>query len=262
MNSSGAVLFLHGQPGSARDWDPVLAALSGLEVAIVLERPGWDGRSATDLAGNARAALAALDGRGAKRAVVVGHSFGGAVAAWLAVHHPERVTALVLAAPSANRRSLYALDHVLGWPLAGPLLSSGVLASAGLMLGWTPARRSIAKRLGLDERYLGALARLLAKPSSWRAFVVEQRALIRGIPQLEARLGHISAPTVIVAGAADQIVPIAASRALAGQIPGAELVLVPRAGHLLPLRHPERLAKIIAGLAGCRLGLTCPGGRG
>lgn len=50
---------------------------------------------------------------------------------------------------------------------------------------------------------------------------------------------------MIVAGAADRIVPTAAAEALAGQIPGAELVLLRRAGHLLPHRHAERLAEII-----------------
>jgi pimeloyl-ACP methyl ester carboxylesterase len=59
----------------------------------------------------------------------------------------------------------------------------------------------------------------------------------------------MSAPTVIRAGAADRIVPATANRALADQIPGAELVLMRRAGHLLPHRHADRLAEVIAEFA-------------
>jgi pimeloyl-ACP methyl ester carboxylesterase len=246
LSRDGAVLLLHGQPGSARDWDPLLAALGGSIEAIAPDRPGWDGRGgATDLSGNAEAAIGALDARGIERAVVVGHSFGGAVAAWLALRHRDRVSALVLAAPSANARALYALDYLLAAPLVGPLLSAAVLGAAGAALGFGPARRRLADHHGLEERYLRSLARLLVSPASWRAFVVEQRALVRDLPDIDNQLHRIVTPTVVVAGAADRIVPTAANEALAAQIPGAEFVLLRRAGHLLPHRQPERLAEII-----------------
>jgi pimeloyl-ACP methyl ester carboxylesterase len=237
-----AVLLLHGQPGSARDWDRVLDALGPGTDVLAVDRPGWDGRSdATDLEGNAAAAIAALDARDISRAVVVGHSFGGAVAAWLAVHHPERLAALILAAPSANARAMYALDRVLASKLAG----AAFVAGAGAALSVSPLRRAIAAHAHLDESYLRGVAQLLRRRSSWDAFVVEQRALLDGIPQLEPRLDRIATPTVIVAGAADRIVPTAAAELLAQQIPGARLVLLRRAGHLLPHRHADKLAEII-----------------
>jgi pimeloyl-ACP methyl ester carboxylesterase len=155
------------------------------------------------------------------------------------------VRALVLAAPSANALALSPIDRVLAAPIAGATMVAG--ASAALSLA--PVRRAAAARLQLDERYLRGLAKLLARPASWRAFVSEQRALIRGIPQLEPQLDRIAAPTVILAGAADRVVPPAAATGLAGQIPGAELVLIEHAGHLLPHQHAGRLAGIIRDLA-------------
>jgi pimeloyl-ACP methyl ester carboxylesterase len=62
---------------------------------------------------------------------------------------------------------------------------------------------------------------------------------------LEARLGEVQAPTTIMAGTADRVVPIEAARALASQIPGAELVEVKRRGHLLPQRSARELARLI-----------------
>jgi pimeloyl-ACP methyl ester carboxylesterase len=240
------VLLLHGQPGSARDWDGVVAALGPGVATVSFDRPGWDGaRPPTGLAGNARAALATLDARGIERATVVGHSFAGGVAAWLAVEHPDRVSSLVLAAPSANAASLYQFDRWLAAPIAGELASAAMLGIAGLALITAPLRRRLARELGLDDRYLGDTAQRLLRPGAWRSFIVEQRALIAELPQLEPRLSRITASTTILAGAEDRIVPPSSLRLLADQIPEARLELLARAGHLLPLRHPAELAEVI-----------------
>lgn len=236
------VLLLHGQPGSSRDWEQVVQAL-GLRESIAPDRPGWDGvRGATDLAGNARAALLALDARVLERAIVVGHSFGGAVAAWIAVHHPERVAGLVLVAPSANPSSLYPLDRLLAAPVAGDVLSAGLLGAAGLGLSVGYVRRV----LGLDDAYLAYAGRRFRSPAAWRSFVVEQRALVSELPRLESELGRITAATRIVTGTEDRIVPISSLRRLSASIPEAKLVLIQGAGHLLPLRRPEAVAEAIA----------------
>ncbi len=219
--------------------------------AIAIDRPGWDGRtSPTDLPGNVRAAIAALDRQDVERATVVGHSLGAAVAAWMAVDHPERVAALVLTSPAANLASLYALDRWLAAPVAGYLASVAALAGLGLALTAGPVRRRIADDLAVDDSHLETAGRRLLSPAAWRAFTSEQRALVRDLPALEDRLGQISVPTTIVAGSADRIVPRDAAQRLADQVPGAELVLLPDAGHLLPFQHARRLAEIIAGRDG------------
>ncbi|MGA2924708.1 MAG: alpha/beta fold hydrolase [Solirubrobacteraceae bacterium] len=249
MSAAPPALLLHGQPGGRRDWDGVAGALGSRAIAI--DRPGWDGRSQpTDLAGNALAALAALDARGIERATVVGHSLGSAVAAWIAAEHPDRVAALVLAAPAANVASLGALDRWLAAPVVGYATGVASLAGPGLVLTVGPARRQIAARMAVEDRYLRAAGALLRAPAAWRAFTVEQRALVRDLPVLERRLGRIRAPTTIVAGAADRLVPLASARQLAAQIAGAELIVLDGAGHLMQLRHARRLAAIIA--AACR----------
>lgn len=143
-------LLLHGQPGGAADWDGVLAALDGRATAVAIDRPGWDGRSpARDLAGNARAALDVLDARGVERAAVVGHSLGAAIAAWLAVHHGERVSALVLVAPAANLAALGRLDRWLAAPGLAELSGATAMASLGLALSVDRVRERLASAVGL-----------------------------------------------------------------------------------------------------------------
>jgi pimeloyl-ACP methyl ester carboxylesterase len=209
-------------------------------------RPGWDGRSApASLAENAEAALAALDGAGVKRATVVGHSFGAAVAAWLAVDHPDRVAALVLASPAASVASLLPLDRLLATPVIGDVVGSAALASAGAVLAAAPLRGFVARRLSLDERYLRAAGRVLIRPATWRAFAAEQRMLVRDLPALDPRLADVTAPTTVAIGTADLIVPPSSARELAQRIPGAELVELEHATHLLPQLHARWLADVI-----------------
>jgi len=125
----------------------------------------------------------------------------------------------------------------------GPLLSAVALAGPGVAFAG-PLRSWAGARLGLDGDYLRAAARMLRAPWAWRSFLVEQRALIVQLPALESRLSQISAPTTIVIGSADRVVPPASAKLLARQIRGATLVPLRRAGHLLSLQHAERVAQI------------------
>jgi pimeloyl-ACP methyl ester carboxylesterase len=264
------VLLLHGQPGSARDWDRVIAALAERDAqarAIAVDRPGWDGRSpAGGLALSATAAVAALDAAGAERATVVGLSFGGAVAAWLAAEHPERVAAQVLVSPAANLASIQPVDRLLAAPLAGYLISAALMGGAAAALSARWVRRRLEAGFALPDEYLLAAARRLRSPAAWESFVVEQRALLRDLPDLEARLSRISVPTTIVLGTADTIVPVASGRRLAAQIPGAELVEIDGGHHVLPAEHPARLAEIIlaarSGAPGARAARSARGAAG
>jgi pimeloyl-ACP methyl ester carboxylesterase len=224
----------------------VRAAIGARARTIAINRPGWERDSAPSaVAGNADAALAALDAAGAEQAVVAGHSFGGAVAAWLAATNPERVRALVLAAPSANEESLEWLDRVLATRGLGYVASAAALAGSGLVLAARPVRARVARDLELEERYLRSAGRILLSPPAWHAFFLEQRQLIHDLPDLEARLGQIAAPTTIVIGKRDRVVPVESARRLAKQIARAELVELDRANHLLPQQRAERLAEII-----------------
>jgi pimeloyl-ACP methyl ester carboxylesterase len=245
-------LLLHGQPGGAADWDGVLAALSGRATALAIDRPGWDGHTrAQDLAGNARAALAAMNTHGIERAVVVGHSLGAAIAAWLAVHHADRVSALVLVAPAANLAALGRLDRWLAAPGLAELSGATSMAGLGLALSVERVRGWIAGTVGLSDGYLRGARTTLLRPAAWRSYAIEQRALVRDVTALEPELWRITASTTILFGDRDPIVSPRAPRRLAEQIPGARLLVRPGAGHLLPQRAPGFVAdEIVAALPG------------
>lgn len=198
---------------------------------------------------SAEAAVDALDAEGLERATIVGLSFGAGVAAWLAVEHPERVEALVLVSPAANTAALQPIDRLLAAPVAGYAASAALLAGAGLALSSRSVRRRLEARFALPDDYLRVAAGRLRGRSAWDSFYVEQRALLGDLPALEPRLHEIVAPTTVVLGTADTMVPVSASRALAEQIPGARLVEIEGGHHVLPAEHPDRLAEVILGAA-------------
>ncbi|MFZ1994568.1 MAG: alpha/beta fold hydrolase, partial [Solirubrobacteraceae bacterium] len=118
-----------------------------------------------------------------------------------------------------------------------------------LALAIAPVRRRIARTTRLNEAYLRTAGAAVRRPSAWRAYAAEQRALVRDLPELERRLDAISAPTTIIAGRDDRIVPARATRRLSQQIPGAQLQHSAAAGHLVPQRDPQLVvAAILAAL--------------
>ena len=94
------LVLLHGQPGSAADWLQLAGRLPAQLHAVAADRPGYGSSQlpAGGFAANAQAVLDDLDSRGIKRAVLVGHSYGGGVALSAASLAPHRVEAVVLLA--------------------------------------------------------------------------------------------------------------------------------------------------------------------
>lgn len=266
----------------ARDWQPVVDALVGASAGpagpagpavrvLVPDRPGWGScpDPATGIADNAEW----LESAGARvlgdeRVVVAGHSFGGGVAIRLALAHPNRVRALVLVSSIGSEEALSPLDRALARRVVGEGIVRGGVFAARRVSRFV--RRRLAASGGRDDGAPAAariensaLLRALAGDEpitdrAWRSFLVEQRALVEESRFLERSLPAVSVPTIVLAGSRDRIVPPAATRALAASIPGAELVTVHRAGHLLPVEAPE----VVAGAIRRYADLTGPGSMG
>ena len=110
-----AVVLLHGQPGSAADWEPLARLLEADYTVIVPDRPGYGrtGGRATGFRGNAAAVVDLLDRRGVASATIVAHSWSGGVAIALAEDNPDRVAGLVLVASVGPDERLDRLDRLL-----------------------------------------------------------------------------------------------------------------------------------------------------
>ena len=247
------MLLLHGQPGRAEDWDPVTGELATDHRVLVVDRPGYGGTTVPARSMGENAALAAelLADRGAAPAVVVGHSYGGGIALLLGARHPEAVAGLVLAASVGRAESVGAVDHLLAVPALGDALSAVGLFALGRVL---PRVGTLSSRLRghagawlqaslPDRRYAAGVSQ--AGLRLWRTFVAEQRALLAEIGEVERAAAGVRAPTVVVTGTWDVVVPPTVAAGLAAAVPGAELLTVARTGHFLPRDAPGVLADAV-----------------
>ena len=248
-----AVLALHGQPGLARDFAAVSSRLVADHRLLVPDRPGY-GASAGPALGMAEGAERMADllvERRAAPATVVGHSYGGGIAALLAARRPEVVSGLVLVASVGRAAALGLLDRALATPLLGEAMAATGLLAVGRLL---PHVRQVAGRVGgQGSSWISAslpdhgFAEVASSHGHgvWRTFAVEQRALVREIGDVEAALGALRVPTVVIAGLWDIVVAPAVSVSVATAVPGAQLVTLPRTGHFVPRDAPGSVAEAV-----------------
>ena len=248
-----AVLAVHGQPGLSGDWERVAARLIEDHRVLAVDRPGY-GRTTGDAVGmadNAEMLADLLVEREAAPAVVMGHSYGGGIAILMAARRPEVVRGLVLVGSVGRADSVNAMDHVLALPWAGEAFAAAGLLALGRVL---PHLRGLAAHVpGRRLRWLEASLpdHTYAETASgvgrrvWRSFVVEQRALVREIADVEAALELVLVPTVVMTGTWDVVVPPSVAASVAVAIAGSELESVARTGHFVPRDAPQQVARAV-----------------
>lgn len=181
--------------------------------------------------------LAVLDAAEVETAHVVGISMGGLIAQEIGLTAPERVRSLCLIATHPG------IAHAVMEPQAMAMLvqrgqwTPQEAAEASIPFNYAPGtpRERIeedwAVRLPLAATSTGYLAQVMGS-SRWDGY---------------DRIQGITAPTLVVHGELDALVPPQNGRTIAGRIPGAELVIIPDANHVLMTDQPENVSKVLVG---------------
>ena len=179
-----------------------------------------------------RDVLALLDSIGAQRISFCGLSLGGMVGMWLASEAPDRVERLVLCCTSAR----FAPDTFDS--RARTVRAEGVSAIADAVVErwFTPTFRE-----GSPEVAEWAWRMLLHTPDEGYASCCEA---VRDA-DLSGRLGTISTPTLVIAGADDPAAPPDKAELISGSIPNASLEVIPDAAHLANVEQPEAITQAI-----------------
>lgn len=242
------VVLVHGYSARILEWNLVWDELQakGFRVIAFDQRGhghstlGSDGVGSEPMAADVAAVLRHFDVRDG---VLVGHSMGGFVSIRAILDHPDltqRLRGLVLFATWAGRT----LDGAPQNRLQIPLLRYGILRKAlrnrtvatlfgAAQCGAHPSPAMVSVFVEFFNRHLDEHGPLLPIV---RAFSHED-----GYP----RLAEIAVPTAVMVGTGDRIMPPTHSRRLAEGIPGARLVQVPDAGHLLNWEAPEDLVNVV-----------------
>ena len=222
-------VLVHGLSGSARWWAPIVPALSDTHRVHLLDLPGFGrrrrGRARFDHAGAAAWLAEWMEAAGIERAHLVGHSLGGLICLRLAARNPERVDRLVVIAPPGVRDTSNPFRY--GYRLARTVVAGG---------------RTLVPMLVRDALHAGPVT--LAR-AAW--------TILRD--DIRAELPHVGAPTLLVWGADDRLIPPAVAEIFRSELPDARLLLVDRAGHVPMLEQPKTVATAVATfLAGSPVG--------
>lgn len=199
----------------------------------------------SDMARDTAALLHALK---IERAHVVGASLGGMIAQLLAVEHPERVATLTSVMSTTGNIRL-----PMARPEAGKVLFERLPAGAGLDEVIERSVR-VARIIGspawpASEERLRTRAAAAFRRSFYPEGAARQFAASIADGDRRERLKRIKAPTLVIHGTADPLIPVAGGRDTAAHVPGARLHEIEGMGHDLPLELVETLADLIAGHA-------------
>ncbi|HEY1528499.1 MAG TPA: alpha/beta fold hydrolase [Candidatus Angelobacter sp.] len=185
-------------------------------------------------------AAAALDAAGVESAHVFGLSMGGMIAQEFALQYPSRVRSLILGCTAAGGPTAIRAEKKVTDVLTGPAMGFEAMTQA-----MRPFVYDSSTPLPRIEEDLAIRRKWFPKPEAYMA-------QIQGIFAWEAysRLHNIAAPTLVIHGETDQLVPVGNGELIATRINGSKLVKLPKASHIFTTDQPESSLKSIMDFLG------------
>lgn len=245
--SAPAIVFGHSLLFDHRMWAPQVADLSRDFRCIAIDFKGHgqsdEPRSGMTMLEHAEDYGKVLDHLGIESAVFVGLSMGGMAAMPFALAHPSRVRALVLLDTSAEPE-----------PAAARAKNQAMAVTARLF-GISDFIMGRVNDLMWSKRFQQERPDLVAEWST-RVKALPRRAVYRAVGSVMGRKGigprlaDIRSPTLVIVGDEDKATSPATNRHIADTIPGAELKVLPRTGHIANLEEPELVTKLIRAFLG------------
>ncbi len=231
VGSGPPLVLVHGLRGESLVMLPLAARLAARGWRVVaVDLPGHghspDPREPMDIGRAARIVRDAIGALGLDRPPVAGHSLGGWIAAWLALETPGAVGAVGLVAAAGLP------FEPPPWPDLLPRTVAEARRGLRLLFADPPPRVPAPVLWFAARRRVDASLDLL-------------RSALSGRFLLDGLLPGMAVPALVVAGEEDRIVPLAAARGMAEELPGGRLEVVPRAGHMLVIEAPDRVAGIL-----------------
>lgn len=249
------LVLVHGAGCSLVHWPDGLVELLGRRHRVLRYDARDQGRSTTWPAGApdygmpdvVADVLALMDDEGFDRAHVLGVSGGGVIAQLLALDRPDRVAALTLVSSTPGSDGLPGMSQEMREFFDGGTREPDWADRDAVVAHLAELERPF-QRGGYDEDLERVIAeRTVDRSRDLRASTTNPYLVDPGPPWRD-RLGEIAAPTLVVHGADDPVFPLPHGEALAREIPHAELLVIPDAGHGVPPQRawPQLVARVEA----------------
>ena len=235
--SAPPVLMIHGYSSSTATWNNVAPRLAdaGFRVFMVdligfgfSEKPAWSDYTFDT---QARMIVRLMNRLGIGRAMLIGSSYGGGVAAAVALDNPERVEKLVLVSAACNDevRNL-AITKLVTLPFLGDVFTPFLNASKTYVRVRLRNSLASANYHLIDDDRIAGIMRPLQSADAHRALLVSLKNW--HAERIERNASDIKQPTLLVWGEDDKVIPIHNGRALRRLIPDSQLVVFKNCGHL------------------------------
>jgi pimeloyl-ACP methyl ester carboxylesterase len=253
------IVMLHGASSNLEIMrQPLGDILAENHRVILIDRPGHGWSTRARLADSTPAIQGrmideALEKLGVVRAVLVVHSWSGALGARMALDYPGRVAGLVLLAPVA-----YPWPGGVGWynrlvttPVIGPLLAYTITLPLGYFLAERGARGVFLPQI-MPENFISDTATpLVLRPREFLANAWDLVTLKAAVGEQAPRYAAITVPTVVISGEVDKTVSTNIhSRPFAKAVPAAKLIVLSDVGHMVQNAAPELVVSEIGAMIG------------
>ncbi|MES2197926.1 MAG: alpha/beta hydrolase [Pseudomonadota bacterium] len=255
-----AIVMIHGASSNLESMRPLPgASLAEKHRVILIDRPGhgWSTRarvqdSTPDIQGQMiEEALAKL---GVERAILVVHSWAGALGARMALDYPHRVAGLVMLAPVAYPwpGGVGQYNRFITTPVIGPLLAHTITLPLGYLLAEAGARGVFLPQVMPDGFIKDSATPLLLRPREFIANAHDLVTLKEAVREQAPRYAEIAAPVVVISGdGADKTVSTSIhSRPFAAAVPNAKLIVLPDVGHMVQYAAPRLIVSEIEAMIG------------
>ena len=271
------VVLIHGNPGSCQDWARLYTPISSRYQAIAFDRPGHghsDRPNHRDITVEVQAHMlhTALRELQIERPILVGHSWGGALALAYVLEFPNDVSGLVLLAPAVYESDdgVSFLSKLPGFPIIGDVVNFLFTPLIGPWLVRTDVTKAFAPD-PIPKHYLRRVLSEWTRPKKVKWYSVDDALLNERLPKLSARYvelldsnhrdsdsfgsaaadsvrngSRLRMPVSIVTGDSDLIVPATENaHRLYEALPHSELIVLEKTGHQIPFTRPDAVVGAI-----------------
>lgn len=238
-----AVVFIHGHPGSSRDWQRLMGLVAPFARAVAFDLPGYgEAEKPKDwdygIGAYGSFTTAALNQLGVRRAHLVVHDLGGGAGLLWAAANPDAFASAVIISTGVLIGFRW---HIVARAYQAPLLGE-VFAAATNRRGFRLFMRLANRRRPLPDWYLDQLWKDYSYRTRMAALTMYRASPPTGFERLAPLFRQLDRPALVLWGGRDRFVPVEQAERQRESFPRAEVVVLPDSGHWCFIDDPEGAA--------------------